>query len=170
MSGSPQVSKFVWMKWIFLADDLTAVEKLVLQVLAHHSSAKGTNVYPTKETVASWASLSVRSIHRAIATLERDGYIEVMRTKERESKNFPNRYIININRLNPDLVDTESKLSDTESLYQSIISPQKPAKSRAYYQKRADDALRAVEYWRGLAEKAERLELDLAKDTSDIPF
>lgn len=54
---------------------LPTSEKMVLLVIADHASDDGDNAYPSQQTIATKASLSVRTVQRVINDLVAQGYV-----------------------------------------------------------------------------------------------
>ena len=49
--------------------DLPTVEKMVLLVIADHASDDGTEAWPSQATIAKKASISIRTVQRAVNSL-----------------------------------------------------------------------------------------------------
>ena len=117
---------------------LPTSEKMVLLVIADHASDEGDNSYPSQQTIATKASLSVRTVQRVINTLVRDGY--VWRAKGaggsancRDDRR-PHLYKINLAKLRgvnlagrqPD-VDEASSATDTRRQIRPMNHPLEPS-------------------------------------------
>lgn len=86
--------------------DLPTVEKMVLLVIADHANDEGTQSYPSQATIASKASISVRTVQRAVNSLVSEGYIRMFKHSGgsagcREDRR-PHLYQINIGKLRGD--------------------------------------------------------------------
>lgn len=88
--------------------DLPTVEKMVLLVIADHANDEGTQAYPSQATIAAKASISVRTVQRAVNTLCAQGYIRMFKhaggSAECREDRRPHLYQININALRGDTV------------------------------------------------------------------
>jgi hypothetical protein len=67
--------------------DLDSVAKCVAHTLATWLNGYGT-AYPSRETIARGASLSVRSVERALVRLEDAGFLEIERSRGRSSHRY----------------------------------------------------------------------------------
>jgi hypothetical protein len=67
--------------------ELDSVAKCVAHTLSTWLNGHGT-AYPSRETIAKGASLSVRSVERAIVRLEAAGFLEVERSRGRSSHRY----------------------------------------------------------------------------------
>lgn len=96
--------------------DLPTVEKMVLLVIADHANDEGTQSYPSQATIASKASISVRTVQRAVNNLVSEGYIRMFKHSGgsagcREDRR-PHLYQINIHRLRGDNVTGRTDVAD----------------------------------------------------------
>lgn len=96
--------------------DLPTVEKMVLLVIADHANDEGTQSYPSQATIASKASISVRTVQRAVNNLVSEGYIRMFKHSGgsagcREDRR-PHLYQINIVRLRGDIVTGRTDVAD----------------------------------------------------------
>lgn len=88
--------------------DLPTTEKMVLLVIADHANDEGTQSYPSQATIAEKASISIRTVQRAVNTLWEQGYVRVFKhaggsANCREDRR-PHLYQINIAKLRGDTV------------------------------------------------------------------
>lgn len=88
--------------------NLPTTEKMVLLVIADHANDEGTQSYPSQATIAEKASISIRTVQRAVNTLVDEGYIRMFKHSGgsatcREDRR-PHLYQININKLRGDTV------------------------------------------------------------------
>jgi hypothetical protein len=98
--------------------DLATVEKMVLLVIADHASDDGTEAWPSQATIAAKASISVRTVQRAVNALVASNYLWMEKGKGgsatcREDRR-PHRYTINIKRLRGDILTTGNERGDTD--------------------------------------------------------
>lgn len=88
--------------------DLPTVEKMVLLVIADHANDEGTQAYPSQATIAAKASISIRTVQRAVNTLCAQGYIRMFKhaggSADCREDRRPHLYQININALRGDTV------------------------------------------------------------------
>ena len=87
---------------------LPTTEKMVLLVIADHANDEGTQSYPSQATIAEKASISIRTVQRAVNTLVDEGYIRMFKHSGgsancREDRR-PHLYQINIAKLRGDTV------------------------------------------------------------------
>lgn len=92
---------------------------MVLLVIADHASDDGTEAWPSQATIAAKASISVRTVQRAVNALVASNYLWMEKGKGgsatcREDRR-PHRYTINIKRLRGDIVTTGDERGDIES-------------------------------------------------------
>lgn len=98
--------------------DLPTVEKMVLLVIADHANDEGTQSYPSQQTIATKASISVRTVQRSVNTLLERGYIRVFKGQGGSANcrddRRPHLYQININKLRHDTVTAREERPDTD--------------------------------------------------------
>lgn len=99
--------------------DLPTVEKMVLLVIADHASDDGTEAWPSQATIAAKASISIRTVQRAVNSLVAAGYLWMEKGAGgsincREDRR-PHRYTINIKRLRGDMESTREERGDIEA-------------------------------------------------------
>ncbi len=99
--------------------DLPTVEKMVLLVIADHASDDGTEAWPSQATIAAKASISIRTVQRAVNSLVAGGYLWMEKgaggsANCREDRR-PHRYTINIKRLRGDTESTREERGDIEA-------------------------------------------------------
>lgn len=98
--------------------DLPTVEKMVLLVIADHANDEGTQSYPSQQTIATKASISVRTVQRSVNTLVQRGYIRVFKGQGGSANcrddRRPHLYQINISKLRHDTVTAREARPDIE--------------------------------------------------------
>ena len=98
---------------------MPTVEKMVLLVIADHASDDGTEAWPSQATIAAKASISIRTVQRAVNSLVAAGYLWMEKgaggsANCREDRR-PHRYTINIKRLRGDIESTREERGDIEA-------------------------------------------------------
>jgi hypothetical protein len=96
--------------------NLPTVEKMVLLVIADHANDEGTQSYPAQTTIAAKASISVRTVQRAVNSLVEGGYIRMFKHSGgsancREDRR-PHLYQINIGKLRGDILTGRTDVAD----------------------------------------------------------
>ena len=96
---------------------LPTTEKMVLLAIADHASDDGTNAYPSQATIASKASISIRTVQRCVNNLVKAKYLTMHKhaggsANCREDRR-PHLYTIHLDRLRGDNVTTRRR-GDTE--------------------------------------------------------
>jgi hypothetical protein len=99
--------------------DLPTIEKMVLLVIADHASDDGTEAWPSQATIAGKASISIRTVQRAVNSLVAAGYLWMQKGAGgsatcREDRR-PHKYTINIKRLRGDTESARDDRGDNES-------------------------------------------------------
>jgi hypothetical protein len=99
--------------------DLATIEKMVLLVIADHASDDGTEAWPSQATIAAKASISIRTVQRAVNSLVENGYLWMQKgaggsASCREDRR-PHKYTINIKRLRGDTESARDERGDIES-------------------------------------------------------
>ena len=99
--------------------DLPTTEKMVLLVIADHASDDGTEAWPSQATIAAKASISIRTVQRAVNSLVEAKYLWMEKgaggsANCREDRR-PHRYTINLKRLRGDITTTRDERDDIES-------------------------------------------------------
>jgi hypothetical protein len=92
---------------------------MVLLVIADHASDDGTEAWPSQATIAAKASISIRTVQRAVNSLVAAGYLWMEKgaggsANCREDRR-PHRYTINIKRLRGDIESTREERGDIEA-------------------------------------------------------
>jgi len=92
---------------------------MVLLVIADHASDDGTEAWPSQATIAAKASISIRTVQRAVNSLVAAGYLWMEKgaggsANCREDRR-PHRYTINIKRLRGDTESTREERGDIEA-------------------------------------------------------
>lgn len=98
--------------------NLPTTEKMVLLVIADHANDEGTQSYPSQATIAEKASISIRTVQRAVNTLVLEGYIRMFKHSGgsancREDRR-PHLYQINVGKLRGDTVTTRQTRGDNK--------------------------------------------------------
>jgi DNA-binding transcriptional regulator YhcF (GntR family) len=114
--------------------DLPTVEKMVLLVIADHASDDGTEAWPSQATIAAKASISIRTVQRAVNSLVAAGYLWMEKgaggsANCREDRR-PHRYTINIKRLRGDIESTREERGDIEAINEATLAPTTGRQSR----------------------------------------
>ena len=99
--------------------DLPTTEKMVLLVIADHASDDGTNAYPSQATIASKASISIRTVQRCVNNLIKFNYLYMTKHAGgsagcREDR-IPHLYTINLLRLRGDNLTTRQRGDTSDS-------------------------------------------------------
>jgi DNA-binding transcriptional regulator YhcF (GntR family) len=113
---------------------LPTVEKMVLLVIADHASDDGTEAWPSQATIAAKASISIRTVQRAVNSLVAAGYLWMEKgaggsANCREDRR-PHRYTINIKRLRGDIVTTRDDRGDIDDTNEATLAPTTGRQSR----------------------------------------
>lgn len=92
---------------------------MVLLVIADHASDDGTEAWPSQATIASKASISIRTVQRAVNSLVEAKYLWMEKgaggsANCREDRR-PHKYTINIKRLRGDTESARQERGDIES-------------------------------------------------------
>jgi hypothetical protein len=92
---------------------------MVLLVIADHASDDGTEAWPSQATIAAKASISIRTVQRAVNSLVAAGYLWMEKgaggsVNCREDRR-PHRYTINIKRLRGDTESTREERGDIKA-------------------------------------------------------
>jgi len=96
--------------------NLPTVEKMVLLIIADHASDDGTEAWPSQATIATKASISIRTVQRAVNSLVEAKYLWMAKGQGgsvncREDRR-PHKYTINIKRLRGDIVTSREERVD----------------------------------------------------------
>lgn len=114
--------------------ELPTIEKMVLLVIADHANDQGTQSYPSQQTIANKASISVRTVQRSVNTLIEKGYVRVFKGQGGSANcrddRRPHLYMINIHKLRPDTVTSREARPDTDDAYGVTITPSTGGQSR----------------------------------------
>jgi hypothetical protein len=86
---------------------------MVLLVIADHASDDGTNAYPSQKTIATKASISIRTVQRCVNNLVASKYLQMDKhaggsARCRDDRR-PHLYTINLDRLRVDSVTTRMR-------------------------------------------------------------
>ena len=92
---------------------------MVLLIIADHASDDGTEAWPSQATIAVKASISIRTVQRAVNSLVAGGYLWMEKgaggsANCREDRR-PHRYTINIKRLRGDNLTTRDDRGDNDN-------------------------------------------------------
>jgi len=106
--------------------DLPTIEKMVLLVIADHASDDGTEAWPSQATIASKASVSIRTVQRAVNSLVEAEYLWMQKGAGgsatcREDRR-PHKYTINIKRLRGDTESARDDRGDNESINGATVA------------------------------------------------
>jgi hypothetical protein len=106
---------------------LPTVEKMVLLVIADHANDEGTEAWPSQATIAAKASVSVRTVQRAVNSLVSAGFLRLEKhaggsANCREDRR-PHRYTILLNSLRGDSAPTRKVRGDSEGGDGATITP-----------------------------------------------
>mgnify|MGYP003334953040 FL=1 len=92
---------------------------MVLLVIADHASDDGTDAWPSQATIASKASISIRTVQRTVNTLVAKGYLWLQKgaggSATCRDDRRPHRYTIVLAKLRGDTVTTRQERGDSES-------------------------------------------------------
>lgn len=110
--------------------NLPTTEKMILLVIADHASDDGTEAWPSQATIATKASVSIRTVQRCVNTLVRAGYVRMEKhaggsASCREDRR-PHRYTINLGRLRGDIVTGRQPQTDGATLTTTTGRQQRP--------------------------------------------
>jgi hypothetical protein len=106
---------------------LPTVEKMVLLVIADHANDEGTEAWPSQATIAKKASISIRTVQRAVNHLVEQGYLRMERhgggsANCREDRR-PHRYTIRLSALRGDSQTTRKVRGDFDDLNGATFAP-----------------------------------------------
>jgi len=107
--------------------DLPTTEKMVLLVIADHANDEGTEAWPSQATIAKKASISVRTVQRAVNSLVRAGYLRMEKhaggSASCRDDRRPHRYTINLGRLRGGNTTTRNLRHDLEADNDTTSTP-----------------------------------------------
>jgi hypothetical protein len=83
--------------WAFEQDPESITHKLVLILLADWADENGL-AFPRQETIAVKACSSVRTVGRALADLEAEGYLKQVKQRRRDGRQGSSLYQLNFSR------------------------------------------------------------------------
>jgi hypothetical protein len=106
---------------------LPTVEKMVLLVIADHANDEGTEAWPSQATIAIKASISVRTVQRAVNSLVSSGFLRLEKhaggsANCREDRR-PHRYTMILSALRGDAATTRTVRGDADNLDGATITP-----------------------------------------------
>ncbi len=84
--------------WAIEQHEVPARPALVLQALANHASHVDGRCWPSIDTIAREARCSRRAVFGYLAALERNGYVEIVRTRKKSGRQGVNNYYLLFNR------------------------------------------------------------------------
>lgn len=86
------------MSWVLNHSTTSGTEKLILVGIASHADREGRNAWPTLETLATYASSSVRTVQRLLPKLAKEGHLVIRKNRgggmEHRVDRRPNLYEI----------------------------------------------------------------------------
>jgi hypothetical protein len=107
--------------------DLPTTEKMVLLVIADHANDEGTEAWPSQATIAKKASISVRTVQRAVNSLVRAGYLRMEKhaggSASCRDDRRPHRYTIKLGRLRGGNTTTRNLRHDFEADNDTTSTP-----------------------------------------------
>jgi DNA-binding transcriptional regulator YhcF (GntR family) len=114
--------------------NLPTVEKMVLLIIADHASDDGTEAWPSQATIAAKASISVRTVQRAVNSLVEAKYLWMAKGQGgsvncREDRR-PHKYTINIKRLRGDILSSRDERVDFDDSNGATMAPSTGRQSR----------------------------------------
>ena len=106
---------------------LPLTEKMVLLVIADHASDDGTEAWPSQATIAKKASISIRTVQRAVNTLVDKGFVYMQKgaggsANCREDRR-PHKYTINLAVLRGDAETTRKRRGDADDADGATLTP-----------------------------------------------
>ena len=107
---------------------------MVLLIIADHASDDGTEAWPSQATIAAKASISIRTVQRAVNSLVAANYLWMEKgaggsANCREDRR-PHRYTINIKRLRGDNVTTRDDRGDNDDMNGATLATSTGRQSR----------------------------------------
>ena len=107
---------------------------MVLLIIADHASDDGTEAWPSQATIATKASISIRTVQRAVNSLVAAGYLWMEKgaggsANCREDRR-PHRYTINIKRLRGDTESTREDRGDFDDINGATLATPTGRQSR----------------------------------------
>jgi hypothetical protein len=107
---------------------------MVLLIIADHASDDGTEAWPSQATIATKASISIRTVQRAVNSLVAAGYLWMEKgaggsANCREDRR-PHRYTINIKRLRGDTESTREDRGDFDDINGATLTTPTGRQSR----------------------------------------
>lgn len=98
--------------------NLPTVEKMVLLVIADHASDDGTEAWPSQATIAAKASISIRTVQRAVNSLVEKGYLWMAKgaggSATCRDDRRPHKYTIRLEKLRGDTLTTRKDRGDNQ--------------------------------------------------------
>lgn len=107
---------------------------MVLLIIADHASDDGTEAWPSQATIAAKASISIRTVQRAVNSLVAGGYLWMEKgaggsANCREDRR-PHRYTIIISKLRGDTESTREKRGDNDDTNGATLATSTGRQSR----------------------------------------
>ena len=98
---------------------LPTTEKMVLLVIADHGNDEGVEAWPSQATIATKASVSIRTVQRCVNNLVKAGYLKMEKRAGgsitcREDRR-PHRYTINLNRVRGDSTTGRKRVDNQDT-------------------------------------------------------
>jgi Helix-turn-helix domain len=109
--------------------DLPTTEKMVLLVIADHANDEGTEAWPSQATIATKASISIRTVQRCVNNLVTNKYLKMEKhaggSASCRDDRRPHRYTINLKMLRGDKLTGRQKKQrgDIESSDEATLTP-----------------------------------------------
>ncbi len=107
--------------------DLPTTAKMVLLVIADHANDEGTEAWPSQATIAKKASISVRTVQRAVNSLVRAGFLRMEKhaggSASCRDDRRPHRYTINLAKLRGGNTTTRKSRHDFEADNGTTLTP-----------------------------------------------
>lgn len=114
--------------------NLPTVEKMVLLVIADHASDDGTEAWPSQATIAAKASISIRTVQRAVNSLVEKGYLWMAKgaggSATCRDDRRPHKYTMRLEKLRGDTVTTRKERGDNRSSNEATLTTSTGRQSR----------------------------------------
>lgn len=106
---------------------LPTIEKMVLLVIADHANDEGTEAWPSQATIAAKASISVRTVQRAVNSLVSSGFLRLEKhaggSANCRDDRRPHRYTMIVSALRGDSATTRTVRGDSDNLDGATLTP-----------------------------------------------
>lgn len=114
--------------------NLPTVEKMVLLVIADHASDDGTEAWPSQATIAAKASISIRTVQRAVNSLVEKGYLWMAKgaggSATCRDDRRPHKYTLRLEKLRGDTVTTRKERGDNHDNNEATLTTSTGRQSR----------------------------------------